>query len=140
MPAHPRAYFDLPRVYAEEISAYHRGVLRAPRRCCGSWVYDRFNSRRPTLADYDKSPDGAIITEHPFHWSPRDAFDAAPDTVPDKVPRKTSEQARWAGRSGGAANKARWEKKKAARQKAAARRRRARSAKPSAPHREGPAG
>jgi hypothetical protein len=128
VPAHPHAYDDLWRVYAEEISAYHRGVLRAPRRCVGSWVYDRFNNRRPSLAETDKSPDSAIITDQakPFAWSPRYALI---DAVPDAVAYKTSEQARKAGRSGGAANKRRWEKIKAARQEAAARRR-ARSAKP----------
>jgi len=119
--ARPSAYDDLPQVYAEEISARHRGVLKTLRRSGGTFVYDRFNNRRSSLAETDESSDSAIISDQatPFTWSPSYAIDA----VRDAVPRKTSEQARTAGRSGGAANKARWEKINARRKKAAARRR-----------------
>jgi len=126
VPAHPRAYDDLWQVYAEETNARSRGYLVGG---------DRFNNRRPSLTEIERSPDSESVTDYitPFTWSLGYTIDA----VPDKVPRKTSAQARRAGRSGGAANKRRWEKKKAARKQAAARRR-ARSAKPPRPHREGP--
>ncbi len=112
MPAHPHAYDDLPKVYAEETNSRSRGALVGG---------DRFNNRRPSLTQVERSPDSERVTDHinPFTESPSYAIDA----VPDAVPRKTSEQARTAGRSGGAANKARWEKIRAAREKSAARRR-----------------
>ena len=102
MPAHPHAYDDLAQVYAEETNARSRGAL------IGS---DRFNNRRPSLAQVERSPDSERITDHikPFAGSLSDLLDA----VPDAVQRKTSEQARRAGRRGGAANKVRWEKIKA---------------------------
>src|SRR5467141_1082154 len=102
MPANPHAYDDLPQVYAEEISAHRRGILRVLRRCAGTLVFDRSNNRRSSLAQIEYRT--VAIVQHEV-------------TVPDmhdlgsarsETQRKSSEAARRAGRSGGAATKARW--------------------------------
>jgi len=109
MPANPHAYDDLPQVYAEEISAHHRGVLRILRHCAGTYVFDRCNNRRPSLAEIEYQV-VTIIEQDVSVGNSDDLF----DTTRSRTVRKSVEAARRAGRRGGAATKARWARLKAA--------------------------
>ncbi len=108
MTANPQAYRDLPQVYAEEISAHHRGVLRMFRRCGGVFVFDRFNNRRPSLAEIEYRQ-VTVGESDPMAQSISDTLYVRRETTQ----RKSSEAARRAGRSGGAATRARWARIKA---------------------------
>jgi hypothetical protein len=107
MPANPHAYDDLPQVYAEEISARRRGILRILRRCAGTLVFDRSNGRRSSLAEIEYRT--VTVVQHDVTVLDMNDFGPARG----ETQRKSSEAARRAGRRGGAATKARWARIKA---------------------------
>jgi hypothetical protein len=99
MSANPNAYRDLAQVYAEEVSAHHRGVLRTFRRCGMSFLFDRCSKKRPPLAAVERAPIRLVIAN---------PVDPLEDVRPATTQLKSSEASRRAGRRGGAATRARW--------------------------------
>lgn len=107
--AAPHAYADFWQVYFEETSAHHRGVLGTAHFSGGTYVFDRFNNRRPSLVHVES----VRVTVFETGTTMLDV-DMVFEGGPKGVVRKSSDAARRAGRRGAAVRWGRTEQRKAA--------------------------